>query len=401
MQWSYTVDKLLSLVGRGRVDVSCATEIARAVLRDGVDNEAARKLGSLGAFGSSASNAERDLRRWLSNLFGLRLQPYTVYLDMKVHGVRSARVPVSVLLPHELFHALATADCELVFNSVMYGNLQPQDIERFWQHVKAAANKLLAELCAWSMRWALAGRAPEKGFYDEAFPSNSWRSKMAGKPLAKGHKACYFATKSDLKARKEIHNFQRWYSCTLMCDLCFAEKPAKRGRPAMNFKDTSASAPYTHTMLDHKTYMATHSQVSDWSAVEGWTLETNGFDFMHNCFLGTAKDFIASGLRVLLQKGVWGDNSKTNVDEVLASVTAEIQSTCKRHGCLGHIVCSKCVFYCHPGIPGQGNAAQFSQGKASQGLVFQKQIAASAKILRNWGPGTKPPLSRRWSGGLR
>lgn len=187
-----------------------------------------------------------------------------------------------------------------------------------------------------------------------------------------------------------------------MCDLCFAEKPAKRGRPAMNFKDMSASAPYTHTMLDHKTYMATHSQVSDWSAVEGWTLETNGFDFMHNCFLGTAKDFIASGLRVLLQKGVWGDNSKTNVDEVLASVTAEIQSTCKRHGRLGHIVCSRCVFfYCHSGIPGQANAAQFSQGKASQGLVFQKQIAASAKILRNWGPGTKPPLSRHWSGGLR
>lgn len=83
MQWSCTVDKLLSLVGRGRVDVSCATEIARAVLRDGVDNEAVRKLGSLGAFGSSASNAERDLHRWLSNLFGLRLQPYTVYLDMK------------------------------------------------------------------------------------------------------------------------------------------------------------------------------------------------------------------------------------------------------------------------------------------------------------------------------
>lgn len=50
--------------------------------------------------------------------------------------MRSARVPVSVLLPHELFHALATADCELVFNSVMYGNLQPQDIERFWQHVR-------------------------------------------------------------------------------------------------------------------------------------------------------------------------------------------------------------------------------------------------------------------------
>lgn len=83
MSHSHCVDSLLDLVGRGRVDISCATDVARAVLKDGVENDAVTKLASLGGFGSCQSNAERDLHRWLRNLFGLRLQPYNVYLDLK------------------------------------------------------------------------------------------------------------------------------------------------------------------------------------------------------------------------------------------------------------------------------------------------------------------------------
>lgn len=84
MLWSHTVDQLLSMVGNGRVDISCATDVARAVLRDGVENETISKLASLGAFGDSQSNAERDLHRWMKNLFGLSLQPYTINVDLKV-----------------------------------------------------------------------------------------------------------------------------------------------------------------------------------------------------------------------------------------------------------------------------------------------------------------------------
>lgn len=83
MQQSATIDELLTLVGRGRIDISCATDIARAVMKDGVSNERVEKLSSLGNWGISQSNCERDLHRWLRNLFGLRLQPYTVYARLK------------------------------------------------------------------------------------------------------------------------------------------------------------------------------------------------------------------------------------------------------------------------------------------------------------------------------
>lgn len=85
MKHSHVVDSLLQLVGRGRIDITCATDVARAILKDGVENESVEKMASLGAFGRAQSNCERDLHRWLSSVFGLHLQPYTVYVDLKAH----------------------------------------------------------------------------------------------------------------------------------------------------------------------------------------------------------------------------------------------------------------------------------------------------------------------------
>ena len=83
MKRSHTVEQLLNLVGKGRIDISCATDVARAILDDGVQHESINKVASLGCYGSSQSNAERDLHRWLKNHFGLCLQPYTVQLPLK------------------------------------------------------------------------------------------------------------------------------------------------------------------------------------------------------------------------------------------------------------------------------------------------------------------------------
>lgn len=82
MAHSHAVDSLLDSLGRGRIDVACATDIARAILGDGVQNESVQKLASLGAYGKSQSNSERDLHCWM-NCLGLRLQPYRVWLDLK------------------------------------------------------------------------------------------------------------------------------------------------------------------------------------------------------------------------------------------------------------------------------------------------------------------------------
>ena len=83
MSSSATVDALLKLVGRGRLDISCATDVARAVLQDGVEHEAISKLASFGAFGNSQSNTERDLHRNLKTLFGLCLQPYSIEVKLQ------------------------------------------------------------------------------------------------------------------------------------------------------------------------------------------------------------------------------------------------------------------------------------------------------------------------------
>jgi len=89
-----------------------------------------------------------------------------------------------------------------------------------------------------------------------------------------------------------------------LCDQCFAQKPSKKGDPKMNFKDMRAGASYQLTVLDHSTYMATHPP-SPWHVVPGWSLTNTVFDFMHNCFPGTSRIFIASAIRLLLHHGVF------------------------------------------------------------------------------------------------
>jgi len=49
--------------------------------------------------------------------------------------------------------------------------------------VKSAANKVVAELCAWSLQFATSGVGPLVGFEGEPFKKNSWRYKLAGKPI--------------------------------------------------------------------------------------------------------------------------------------------------------------------------------------------------------------------------
>lgn len=55
----------------------------------------------------------------------------------KVNGVREVEMPVSVLLPHEVLHGLATCKgCGILFQSIMLGNKSPEEIKQFWLHVR-------------------------------------------------------------------------------------------------------------------------------------------------------------------------------------------------------------------------------------------------------------------------
>ena len=103
----------------------------------------------------------------------------------------------------------------------------------------------------------------------------------------------------------------------------------------MNYKNMAANAPYRLSHLNHETYAAIATEVSPWSSIPGWRLENNVFDFMHNCFLGTGKDFVASAIRLLLERGAFdGFHCERSSDLMFARITMEIQDTYKQHGFL-------------------------------------------------------------------
>ena len=103
----------------------------------------------------------------------------------------------------------------------------------------------------------------------------------------------------------------------------------------MNYKNMAANAPYRLSHLNHETYAAIAAEVSPWSSIPGWRLENNVFDFMHNSFLGTGKDFVASAIRLLLERGAFdGFQCERSSDLMFARITMEIQDTYKQHGFL-------------------------------------------------------------------
>ena len=56
----------------------------------------------------------------------------------------------------------------------------------YTSQVANAVNKMAADLAAWSISFAMSGKAPEKGFAGEEL--DGYRLEMAGQPLAQGWK---------------------------------------------------------------------------------------------------------------------------------------------------------------------------------------------------------------------
>lgn len=157
------------------MNVSTAVDLANDVLQDlDLPPAALRAFASLGASGGHLQNAERDLHRWLKNLFGFTLQPYTIELNLqvarnfckqftvfrsmtqrcipltctrtktvsqcflqpKVDSKKTKPTNVSVLLPHEVVHALASSNVPFVWDSIMLGNIDAAGRSSFWEHVR-------------------------------------------------------------------------------------------------------------------------------------------------------------------------------------------------------------------------------------------------------------------------
>ena len=117
----------------------------------------------------------------------------------------------------------------------------------------------------------------------------------------------------------------------------------------MNYKNMGPHAAYRLAPMDHATYMATQP-MSEWSCVPGWHLHTCVFDIMHNLYLGTGRVYIASGVRVLVEKGFFDkEGIERNSDMMFAEITMGILDTFKRNQFLEHpTVLFVYVFTCYP-----------------------------------------------------
>lgn len=116
-----------------------------------------------------------------------------------------------------------------------------------------------------------------------------------------------------------------WLFDPRMCDLCLAEKGANCSE-ALNFKNFTTTSAWEYTCLSHQDYLHMAPKVSEWACVPGWSLSSCMFDLMHNCFLGTGRDFVAGGIRYLLLRGAFAS---------LEDVHKDMIKTCSAHGFLG------------------------------------------------------------------
>ena len=72
------------MIGSGKSHVQSIASIAQAQCMDGPQPEAITAFASLGSFGAKASNQERDLHRWLRNLYNIDLEVYYVEMNLQV-----------------------------------------------------------------------------------------------------------------------------------------------------------------------------------------------------------------------------------------------------------------------------------------------------------------------------
>lgn len=107
--------------------------------------------------------------------------------------------------------------------------------------------------------------------------------------------------------------------------------------PIYEWKNFSLNAAWRMTRLDHQGYLDHEcGNVSPYASIEGFNVETVAYDLLHNVFLGVGRDLFASGLKLLISKGVWTDLGD-DMDTILSGIHSEMHRTC---GSLGFLCLS-------------------------------------------------------------
>ena len=73
--------------------------------------------------------------------------------------------------------------------------------------------------------------------------------------------------------------------------------------------------------------------MSSWTVMEGFNIESVSFDFMHNVYLGTARDLLGSGIRLFIRQKLYTCDEGI-CDKLLAEIQNDMIKDCREYGFL-------------------------------------------------------------------
>lgn len=116
-----------------------------------------------------------------------------------------------------------------------------------------------------------------------------------------------------------------------ICGRCLAATGVRCPKE-MDYRNFSPSKAWDLTVMDHNGYLCReHWSLSPWLCMPGFRLETVSFDLLHNIYLGTGRDLFASGLKTLIERGVYDYTGLSEMDDILCHIQQRIHAKCKAH----------------------------------------------------------------------
>ena len=154
----------------------------------------------------------------------------------------------------------------------------------------------------WSMGHCRRGVMPNTGFYQETFLAGSWRERRAGKSVAGTHFLAFVGIVGDRKARRDLHRHKRWWHCNYMCDKCNACNTSKNTPAALSYRLFGDDAAWWDTLISHEAHVVEVAgrPHSFFMGVEGWHIDLDLEDLVHNVYLGHGRCAVASAIAELL-----------------------------------------------------------------------------------------------------
>lgn len=116
-----------------------------------------------------------------------------------------------------------------------------------------------------------------------------------------------------------------------ICDRCLAGTGQKCSSN-MDYRNFGSTKAWDLTLLSHEQYCLLDAEsLSPWMAVPEFRHHSVSFDWLHNVYLGTGRDLFASGLKTLVERGVYSYTGLSDVEDLLSHAEDRIRKACAEH----------------------------------------------------------------------